>query len=166
MRRINGFGGIMKLGGKRRKPYAIRITDGWINGKQKFKYLSYHETLEEAEMTLNDYIKFGKDEWNINPKCHLLHDTRIYRIWAAMIRRCENSKDVSYRWYGAKGIKVCEEWKNSFQKFYNWSICHGYKDDLTIDRIDNDSNYEPSNCRWVTLRQQAQNHYHSKENII
>ena len=59
-----------------------------------------------------------------------------------------------YDRYGGRGIKVCDEWENDFQAFYNWAMSNGYRDDLTIDRIDNDGDYEPSNCQWIT---QAEN---------
>lgn len=86
-----------------------------------------------------------------------LSRSRIYSIWRGMKRRCcdENNKD--YNGYGARGIKVCDEWKNNFMSFYNWAMENGYRDNLTIDRIDNDGDYKPSNCRWVTNTEQCAN---------
>jgi hypothetical protein len=66
-----------------------------------------------------------------------------------MKRRCGNLKDPSYCNYGGRGISVCEEWENSFISFKDWAFTHGYKIGLTLDRIDNDGDYEPSNCQWV-----------------
>ncbi|MGX5476015.1 AP2 domain-containing protein [Bacillus toyonensis] len=82
--------------------------------------------------------------------------TRLYKIWEDMKRRCNNSNASSYRHYGGRGIKVCEEW-NEFIPFYNWAKESGYKDTLTIDRINVNGNYEPSNCRWATKKQQSRN---------
>lgn len=81
----------------------------------------------------------------------------IYRKWLSMIARCENETQDSYKYYGANGIRVCELWRNSFATFADWALANGYKPGLTIDRLDNTKNYEPSNCRWATNLQQAQN---------
>ena len=83
--------------------------------------------------------------------------TRLHIIWDGMKKRCNCLTDKHYKWYGARGIKVCEEWSNSFQAFKSWALNYGYMDDLSIDRIDNDGNYEPSKCRWVTHQQQMCN---------
>ena len=88
---------------------------------------------------------------------HGLSHTRLHRIWHSMYCRCYYSKTNQYKNYGGKGIKVCEEWKHGegFVKFYNWAISNGYKEELTLDRIDNDKDYCPENCRWSTPKFQS-----------
>lgn len=98
----------------------------------------------------------------INRK-HGMKETRLYKAWLDMKARCYNSNDTNYKNYGGRGITVCDEWKNDFMNFYNWAIANGYRDDLTIDRINVDGNYEPNNCRWATYKEQANN---TRANII
>lgn len=88
--------------------------------------------------------------------------TRLYSIWLGMKKRCFNKNSRAYKWYGSKGIIVCDSWKNRFINFYEWSIKNGYSDDLTIDRIDSNGNYEPSNCRWIPWSDQNNNKTTSK----
>ena len=83
--------------------------------------------------------------------------SRLYHIYQSIKQRCYYPKAISYKRYGAKGIVMCDEWKNDFMSFYNWAIANGYSDNLTIDRINSNGNYEPSNCRWVTYKLQANN---------
>lgn len=96
--------------------------------------------------------KMGEDN-----KTHGETKTRLYATWQNMKKRCHKKSHKSYSYYGGRGIKVCDEWYNSFEKFREWSINNGYDDNLTIDRIDVNGNYEPKNCRWSTLLEQGSN---------
>ncbi len=88
---------------------------------------------------------------------HGMTGTRIYYIYNNMINRCEREKDKRYSNYGKRGISVCDEWKQSFQSFFNWALSNGYDETLTLDRIDVDGNYDPNNCRWTTIKEQENN---------
>lgn len=90
---------------------------------------------------------------------HGMTGTRIYRIWKAMRSRCLNVNHKNYKQYGGRGINICDEWldDDGFQNFYEWSMKHGYADNLTIDRIDVNGDYTPNNCRWITQHEQTRN---------
>jgi hypothetical protein len=77
-------------------------------------------------------------------------EPRLYDTWINMKQRCSDKNHHHYHRYGGRGIKVCREWQTGYVSFRTWALSHGYRDDLTIDRIDNDKNYEPGNCQWIS----------------
>ena len=125
-------------------------------------YLNLHESRADIANAAGvspariDYLLQKYDIQRLHPNRHGLSHHPLNAIWRSMRRRCNNPSSASYHRYGAKGIRVCEDWDN-FETFYNWAISNGWADGLSIDRIDNSRGYSPDNCRFVTIRDQARN---------
>lgn len=94
---------------------------------------------------------------NVKRTMNGLSKTKLYRNYSNIKQRCFNPKFPLYKNYGGRGIIMCDEWKNDFMSFYNWAMSNDYKENLTIDRIDVNGNYEPNNCRWITMKEQYHN---------
>lgn len=93
-----------------------------------------------------------------NSRCkHGHYGSKLYWVWDSMLARTRNKKHKFFKDYGGRGISVCDEWQKDFLNFYEWAISNGYKEGLTLDRKNNDGNYCPSNCRWVTHKEQQNN---------
>ena len=97
-------------------------------------------------------------------RIHNSINSRISHIFNLMKRRCYDPKNKSYRWYGGKGIKICDEWIYSPSSFVKWSLENGYEENLTIDRIDASKDYSPQNCKWITMEENARKD--KKSNLI
>ena len=166
---------------KEELPEPILIEDlGMLfateNSKQKARYGTYkcgfcgnnfkattYDIKSKNTKSCGCYHKRRASETN---KTHGLGTTRLYSIWAEIKKRTLNPKNKQYNDYGGRGITICDEWKNDFMSFYNWAMENGYSDELSIDRIDNDGNYCPENCRWTTPTIQARNQRIYKNNTI
>ena len=107
--------------------------------------MSEHIDSTETSKTKNKAVKHGL--WN-HP---------LYKVYYGMKNRCKLKSNISYKYYGGRGIRVCDEWESDFMAFYQWAINNGYKKGLSLDRIDNDGNYCPENCRWVDRIKQNSN---------
>ena len=107
-----------------------------------------------------------RETGTINGLKHGMHNTRLYRVWAAVKVRCYSKSHPTYKNYGARGIGMCSDWRNNFQSFYDWAMANGYDETAdryacTLDRIDVNGDYGPDNCRWVTQKQQCNNTRHN-----
>ena len=114
-----------------------------------------------SHLRKGDTVSCGCVMRNVS-KTHGESKTRLYTIWQHMKSRCDNPNTDHYDCYGGRGIKYCDEWK-TFEVFKEWAVSNGYTDELTIDRIDVNGNYEPSNCRWATRKLQGENTRKAKQ---
>lgn len=128
--------------------FKCKVKDCKIDKHQAFGYCSIH--YQKLHRYGDPLVRKGR----VHEK-HGMERSKEYASWLNMKQRCTNSNNERYKDYGGRGITICEEWLNSFSQFYKDM---GPKPkDLTLDRINNDGNYEPSNCRWATYEQQANN---------
>lgn len=103
-------------------------------------------------------LKKAQDRINLTKfHRHKLSNTNLWHVYYSMRRRCYHPDDSHYSNYGGRGIAICDEWKDSFDNFIKWAFNNGYEEGLQIDRIDNNGNYEPHNCRWVSLKSNCRN---------
>lgn len=141
-----------------RKRYAIEYKDK-IKERARRKMIlnnikNFHKNLERKLVDIRR-MRFRKN--------HPEYDRLKYNVWYSMKDRCSNPNNRYYHCYGGKGVKICNEWQD-FEVFYEWSINNGYTTGLTIDRIDNDGDYCPKNCRWVTIKVNNRNRGYVKLN--
>lgn len=161
--------------------FNITIIDCyWINknGRNRL-YVDYKCDCGNIKTTNIEHIQQGRIKscgclksrlTTIRNTKHSLYNNnkRLFNIWNGMIQRCENNKTKNYKNYGARGIKVCDEW-HDFEKFSNWALVNGYKEleikdrknVLSIERIDVNGNYEPNNCKWIPFKEQGKNKRYS-----
>lgn len=133
---------------------AVKIKDLYHSGRNK-KILCQCKICGDYFEMWDSHFRRGSsgcDCWKLKK-----NNPRLYSIWTNIKTRCNNVNTPSFNAYGKRGISVCAEWSNSFKAFCEWAMAHGYADNLTIDRIDVDGNYEPLNCRWVDNICQANN---------
>ncbi len=132
--------------------------------KKKYRYglyecpmcLKHFETLTKGTKS-GHTTKCKSCASRIKNTKHGMSRSRLYRAWASIKQRCCNKNDIGFKDYGGRGVIMCREWEYDFTAFRDWALVNGYSDTLTIDRRDNDGNYEPSNCRWTTKTVQSRN---------
>lgn len=145
-----------------------QLYDTMCGLRQKGFYIVIHKNRINPQLTT--YV-FGTDEDEkldkSRPHYSYKDNRRLWEIWKHMRERCNSPHHKSYEFYGGRKIKVCDEWEQAFEPFAEWAYANGYDENApfmgcTIDRIDPNGNYEPSNCRWVTMKTQCNNRRNNK----
>lgn len=143
------------------KTFPIEKIGKQYRKKAKYKCFCGNEFVANVHKVKSGHTKscgcYHKDIFTKIVTKHGESNTRLFRVWTAMLERCFNKNNDAYKNYGGRGITVCEEWKNDYIPFRDWALQNGYKKHLTIDRENNDGNYEPTNCRFVTYKVQSTN---------
>ncbi len=126
-----------------------------INGVHKYRHVDGHLLYEcTCNVCQGHIVRKLSDIKTYNKQCthnaYQWKSQRLYSIFYDMLNRCYNPECKDYKWYGLKGIVVCDEWKQNPENFERWAIQNGYSDDVTIDRISSDKNYSPDNCQWIS----------------
>lgn len=147
---ITGYSYIIGVGGYRRRFVEAICACGHID-RYVYDYLQKGST-RSCGCLQKDLLKQFPHRIT-----HGLSKHPLFKVFDGMNQRCSNPNFTDYQYWGGKGIKVCDEWKGNFKAFYDWAMVNGYKKGLTIDRIKSDKDYEPSNCRFITPRQQRMN---------
>lgn len=151
---------VISVNRKEQKYNSKGIKDGY-----KYYYLCKCDCGNTVEVDRNS-LRFNKtkscgciksEKSRLRKTTHGLSKTKLYRTYNGMKNRCYRENLKEYCNYGGRGIKVCNEWLNDFNAFYIWAMNNGYSEGLSIDRIDVNGNYEPNNCRWITMTKQASN---------
>lgn len=150
--------------GRKENGYLCRCECGNTKLVRKHDYIK--GKVKSCGCLISDFnkTKIGNDYWKYRKPRKKKEKTqkdkdreRLRRIWKNMKQRCYNPNFPDYCRYGARGIRICNEWINNFQAFYEWALSHGYTSNLTIDRVNNNGNYEPNNCQWITSSDQNYN---------
>lgn len=158
------------IGKKFGKLYVIEKTNEKAKNNGEYKYMCVCDCGKKV-LVRGSNLKCGNSKScgctgilkrSYISKGYRAKNIRLYNIYQNIKERCYNENSPAYKNYGNRGIEMCKEWKDDFETFYKWSMKHGYNVNLTIDRIDNNKNYEPSNCRWITIQQQQYNKTTSK----
>ena len=156
------------LTGKRFGNISVIRFDGYKqfnDGRKRKKYYCKCDCGKEfsvmgGALTSGNTTSCGCKRYKFDNTKHITHGmtkSSLYRVWVNMKDRCNNSNCKAYKNYGGRGIKVCREWNESSEVFMDWAVHNGYRQGLTLDRVDVNGNYEPSNCRWETMKKQANN---------